>query len=92
MELGRFDKHFAKNIRKKHGNNMESFLLHTLRTYILNGKFNPKTDIIKVFYSKIKELFWFSTKSRGGLALTHSSALVSVSESASVSLSITKYI
>ena len=42
VELGHFNKHFVKNTSKK------------LHNYILNGKFNPKLDRVRVFSFKIR--------------------------------------
>ena len=39
------------------GNILEFFLLDALKTYIMNGKFNPKMNTIRVFLSKIRTLF-----------------------------------
>ena len=58
VELGHFDKDFAKNIRKR-GSARKHFGVFSTRysqNYILNEKFNPQIDIIRAFLSKIKTL------------------------------------
>ena len=52
MKLGHFDKHFIKKSRKKapQGKILEFFLLDTLKTTVLNGKFNQRMDTIRAFF------------------------------------------
>ena len=89
MELGDFEKHFVKNIRKKcPGKDFGVFSPSYSLNYILNGKVNPKKVTIRAFFSKIRALSSIFKKSRGGLALFLSRAPVSVAEYASISLNI----
>ena len=73
------------------GNILEFFLLDALKTYIMNGKFNPKMNTIRVFLSKIRTLSDFQ-KGQGRPTLPTSCASVSVDEYASISLSMPKYL
>ena len=54
-----FDKHFLKNMRKRGpvGKYFEVFLHLDTQNYILNEKFNPKMDTIRIFLSRIRILF-----------------------------------
>ena len=95
MKLGHFNKHFVKNTRKmaSQGNILEFFSPRYSWNYILNGKFNPKMDTIRIFISKIRTLFSIFKKAGEASppSSTSSCALVSVAEYASISLNTPKY-
>ena len=55
MELGHFDEHFIK-LKAKKGTAGKNFGVFS-ENYILNGKRNPRKDIIGAFFSKIRALF-----------------------------------
>ena len=69
MELGHFDNHFIKNTRKKGpaGEHLEAFSPRYSENYILNGKFNPKIDTIRVVFSQNQATF-FNFQKRAGEA------------------------
>ena len=58
MELGYFNKQFAKNTRRKNPTRkgLELFLLDTLKT-ILNRKFDLKTNTITAFFPNSMQFF-----------------------------------
>ena len=65
MELGHLNKNFVKNTRKNRQTNIfESFFLDTLKNYILNEKFNPKMNTIKVFFFLQNQGTFLDTKFR----------------------------
>ena len=66
VKLGHFDKHFIKKSRKKARKIFWSFLsLRYSWNYILKGKFNPRIDTIRAFFSKIRTLFLIFKKEQG---------------------------
>ena len=62
VELGHFGKSLSKTQEKKEGKILELFLLDL--TYILNGKFNPRMETVRAFFSKSGHFFDFQ-KSAG---------------------------
>ena len=72
VELGHFSKHFVKNSGKigPAGGHLGNFFPRYFQNYILNDKFNPNIDTIKVFLSKIRHFFQFQ-KWQGRPPLTH---------------------
>ena len=73
------------------GNILEVFLLYTVY-YILNGKFSPKMNTIKVFFPKAENSFRIFKKRQEQPPPLHSScAPLRLAKYASVSLNIPKY-
>ena len=64
------------------------FIVDTLKTTLLDGKFNPK---IRVFLSKIRTFFLFSKGAGEASPLPTSCAPVKVAEYASVCLNMPKH-
>ena len=55
VELGHFDQDFIKKKTEKETPQekiLQFFLLDILKSYILDGKFNPEMDTIRAFLSK----------------------------------------
>ena len=68
MGLGHFNKVFVKNAKEKapQANNLETFSPRYSSNYLLNGRFNPSMNTIRVFFSKIRALFSIFKKRQGG--------------------------
>ena len=59
MELGHIDNPFVKitRIKSPNGKNFGAFSPGCSLNYILNGRFNPRMDTLRAFFSKIKAFF-----------------------------------
>ena len=67
VDLGHFNKVFVKNAKEKapQANNLETFSPRYSSNYLLNGRFNPSMNTIRVFFSKIRALFSIFKKRQG---------------------------
>ena len=94
VELDYFNKHFVKNKKKRsHRKHFGIFSCRYYQNYILKGRFNPKIDITRAFFSQIRAPFSIIKKGKRRLPLlsSPSCAPLSVTEYVSIPLNIPKY-